>query len=144
MSPHIHGGTQKLVSTAEKCPKCGGVKDGRIHCTACHVEIYKEFNAGGRGHPEYIKLLDELKSLHLLKSKGYGTSADPFANFTAVSVARNQPRFVYAVDRAQEKLTRVYSLIAQERYEESGEEFTDLASLFLCAESMRRDDKETS
>ena len=102
-------------------------------CASCRA-------SGGRGHPEYLKLADELKRLHLLKSGGYGTGKDPFANYTAVAVARNQPRFVYVVDRAQEKLTRVYSLIAQERFDELEEEFLDIASSFLCAAAMHRED----
>jgi hypothetical protein len=92
------------------------------------------------GHPGYTALLGELHVLHKLKSGGYGTGDDPFANFTAVAARRDQPRFLYALDRLVEKVARCDSLIAQERYDELGEEFKDIASLALCAESMRRED----
>lgn len=94
----------------------------------------------GDGHPGYLALLDELRSLHKVKSGGYGTGSDPFANYTAVAHAKGQPRFVYPIDRALEKITRCYSLIEQGRYDELGEEFRDIASMFVCAEAMRLED----
>jgi hypothetical protein len=102
-------------------------------CASCRA-------AGGRGHPEYLALVNELKRLHLTKSGGYGTGSDPFANFSAVAQASGEPRYLYAILRSLEKLTRCLSLHAQGRVDELGEEFTDTASLLLCAEAMRRDD----
>ena len=92
------------------------------------------------GHPIYLSLLDELRELHLLKSGGYGTGADPLENFTAIARAKRQPRFVYPLDRDYEKSIRCYSLLEQGRVDELGEEFLDKASLLLCAEAMRRED----
>lgn len=97
-------------------------------------------NLVGSGDPEYLKLLDDLRNLHLLKSGGYGTDEDPMANFSAVADATGEPRYLYAIHRSIEKLTRCLSLHAQGRSGELGEEFTDTASLLLCAESMRRSD----
>jgi len=94
----------------------------------------------GDGHPGYLALLDTIRELHKEKSGGYGTGDDPFANYTAVAHAKSQPRFVYPIDRSLEKITRCYSLIEQGRYDELGEEFLDIASTFLCAETMRRED----
>ena len=96
---------------------------------------------GGKGHPGYLRLLKERVELHILKSGGYGTAEDPFANFTAVARAKGQPRYVYPVDRVQEKLARVYSLIAQERHDELEQEFNDMASLLDCATTMLREDR---
>lgn len=93
---------------------------------------------GGEGHPEYLKLLDELRATHLEKSGGYGTKGDPFANFNAVARHNGRPAFAYAVDRVIEKLERWKSLFAQGRFEELGEEHLDAASLLLCAEALRR------
>ena len=132
----------KFVSTAEKCPECGGVKDGKCHCTSCHKKKYEEFNAGGTGHPGYLKLLLERRALHVEKSSGYGTSDDPFANFTAVAQASGEPRYLYPILRSIEKLTRCLSLHTQGRSDELGEEFSDVASLMDCAEAMRREDLE--
>lgn len=92
------------------------------------------------GHPGYLNLLDELRALHALKSGGYGTGADPMANFSAVAKLTAQPRYLYPVHRSIEKLTRVLSLHAQGRDSELEEEFLDVASLLICAAAMRRDD----
>jgi hypothetical protein len=93
-----------------------------------------------QGDPTYLGLLDELRELHLEKSAGYGTGDDPFANFTAVAGAKNQPRWEYAVDRDQEKTTRLYSLMAQGRVDDLEQEFLDKAGLMLCAAAMLRED----
>jgi hypothetical protein len=81
-------------------------------------------SAGGKGHPGYLRLLKERIQLHIEKSGGYGTDDDPFANFTAVANAKDQPRYVYPVDRVQEKLARAYSLIRQGREDLLEEEFS--------------------
>jgi hypothetical protein len=94
----------------------------------------------GRGHPEYLKLLEDLRELHFSKSGGYGTGKDVFANFTAVAGATGQPRYLYAVHRSIEKLTRVLSLHAQGRSGELEEEFMDVAGLMVCAAAMARED----
>ena len=96
------------------------------------------------GHPEYVKLLEERLALHIEKSSGYGTEADPFANFTAVATLTGQPRYLYPVLRALEKLTRVLSLHAQGRTGELEEEFVDVASLLDCATAMLREDSPSA
>lgn len=95
----------------------------------------------GEGHPGYLSLLDDLRFLHLEKSGGYGTGDDPFANFTAVAELSGEPRYLYAILRSIEKLTRCLSLHAQGRIEELREEFLDVAGLNLCAEAMRAEDR---
>lgn len=93
------------------------------------------------GHPGYIALLDELRAIHKTKSGGYGTTADPFGNFTAVASLSGEPRYLYPVLRAIEKLTRFMSLHAQGRVDELEEELLDVSSLGLCAAAMLRDDR---
>ena len=97
---------------------------------------------GGQGHPEYMRLLDEMRELHKVKSGGYGTGSDPFANFTRIAAVTGRHRFEYPIERMIEKLARAHSLIEQGRTSEVGEEFKDIAGLALCAEAMRRDDEE--
>lgn len=80
----------------------------------------------------------ELVDVHREKSGGYGTGADPLANFTAVAAVTGEPAFLYPCRRAIEKLTRVESLVAQGRFGELEEEFKDVSSLALCAEALRR------
>ncbi len=89
---------------------------------------------------QYDQILEELRTLHSVKSGGYGTGEDGYANFTAVAALTGQPRYLYATLRAIEKLTRVLSLHEQGRVQELSEEFGDVASLMICAESMRRED----
>lgn len=121
--------------------KCGADGGKLGLCIPCQKQKYDGFNrTGGKGHPGYVKLLEERLALHLEKSGGYGTGSDPFANFTAVAGASGQPRYLYPILRAIEKLTRCLSLHAQGRADELGEEFSDIASLMDCAEAMRRED----
>jgi len=89
---------------------------------------------------QYATILEKLGTLHTVKSGGYGTGEDPYANFTAVAALTGQPRYLYATLRAIEKLIRVLSLHERGRTEELSEEFTDIASLAICAEAMRRSD----
>ena len=116
-----------------------------VVCSGCGCDHYgphapknDESPPESGGHPEYLKLLDELRALHVLKSGGYGNAANAFANFTAVSELSGQPAFLYPMHRTIEKLTRCISLEQQGRYGELGEEFLDCASLMLCAEALRR------
>lgn len=92
------------------------------------------------GHPDYLDALDELRRLHLLKSAGYGSRTDRFANFSAVAQASGGPRYLYPVLRSVEKLSRVMSLHEQGRVSELEEEFLDCASLLLCASALLRED----
>lgn len=71
------------------------------------------------------------------KSGGYGTGADPLANFTAVASVTGEPAWRYPRRRILEKLARIESLEAQGRLGEIAEEHLDIASLALCAEALR-------
>lgn len=92
------------------------------------------------GHPEYLKILGERWDLHIEKSGGYGTNADPMANFTAVAELSGLPRWLYPVLRTQEKLTRIMSLYHQGRLDEIDEELSDSSSCLDCALAMKRED----
>jgi hypothetical protein len=91
-----------------------------------------------KGDPNWLAAHRELRPLHIEKSSGYGTGADPLANFTAVAAASGRPAFAYPIERLIEKAARCESLIAQGRHAELEEEFKDMASLALCAEALRR------
>jgi len=108
--------------------------DGACGCSRCGTD-----DEGG--HPGFRPLLEERLALHREKSAGYGNQGDLFANFTAVAAVTGQPRYLYPVLRALEKLTRVVSLHEQGRSGELEEEFLDCASLMDCATLMLRDDR---
>jgi hypothetical protein len=109
-------------------------------CYPANETCPSEAACQGLGHPEYLALVDDILQLHKDKSAGYGTGADPMANFTAVAELTGQPRYLYPVHRSIEKLTRVLSLHAQGRTAELEEEFVDVASLLLCAAAVLRED----
>lgn len=88
--------------------------------------------------PYWLEAWGELVRTHVQKSGGYGTDADGLANFTGVAAITGDPAWLYPCRRILEKLTRVESLAKQGRVDELAEEFTDIASLALCAEALRR------
>ncbi len=94
------------------------------------------------GDPYFKEILDEMWNVHLLKSGGYGTGADPFENFTVVGKVSGEPRHRYARRRMLEKLVRLESLDAQGRDDELDEEYRDIMGLAGCALAMRRRDRE--
>jgi hypothetical protein len=133
--PACRPGSLEPFCCSPGCPDCSPVSPiGRTHQEA--AEARKRKREGG--DPEYLELLDELRTLHVTKSAGYGTGKDPLANFMAVAAHSGQPAFVYPVLRAVEKLSRWASLYAQGRLDELEEEHLDVASLLLCAEALRR------
>jgi hypothetical protein len=90
------------------------------------------------GDPDYLRLHAELLEQHLIKSGGYGTGADPLANFTQVAAQTGEPPWRYPRRRMIEKLARCESLDAQGRDGELEEELLDIAGLALCAAALRR------
>lgn len=94
----------------------------------------------GQGHPEFIAWAEGLRDLHREKSGGYGTDADPFANFTHVAAVSGRERWEYAVDRSIEKLVRVKSLTTQGRFSDLAEEFRDIGGLMGCSHAMLTED----
>lgn len=97
-----------------------------------------DFTEGLDGDPgwyaEWVKLL----ALHREKSSGYGTDADPLANFTAIAALSGDPAWLYPLRRSIEKLARCESLYRQGRTGDLAEEFRDIASLSLCALALLR------
>jgi hypothetical protein len=156
--PACRPGSLEPYCCSPGCPDCSPVSPiGRTHqearrrkreATSGEVAVMaagmtrediREIDAAlNGGDPEYLELLDELRTLHVTKSAGYGTGKDPLANFMAVAAHSGQPAFVYPVLRAVEKLSRWASLYDQGRLDELEEEHLDVASLLLCAEALRR------
>ena len=96
------------------------------------------------GHPEYLKLLDELRELHRKKSADYGRGRDPFANMRA-SHAFSVPPWIGAMIRANDKMHRIQSFIqngtpANESLEDS---LKDLAAYALIALVLCREQQST-
>lgn len=65
----------------------------------------------GAGHPEYLKLLGEMRELHCRKAADYGRPEDSLANCRA-SERFGVPAWVGTMIRANDKMQRVQSFIA--------------------------------
>lgn len=88
--------------------------------------------------PFWLDAHQALPELHARKSATYGTKSDRFANFTAVAAVNgNIARERYAIERAIEKLTRALNMIDAGVADDVAE-YTDVASLALGMEAMRR------
>jgi hypothetical protein len=87
------------------------------------------------GHPEFLRLLDEMRAVHQRKAADYGTRGDdPLANLRA-SEAFGIPAWVGAVMRCNDKMKRVQSFVKNgELKNESVEDsLLDGAAYFLLA-----------
>ena len=97
----------------------------------------------GEGDPRYLKLLDELRELHLKKSADYGQGEDPLANLRA-SEKFGIPAWVGAMVRAQDKMTRIQSFVTNGKLENEGIEdsLLDGAAYHLLALVLYRETTE--
>lgn len=59
-----------------------------------------------QGNADYLKLLDEMRALHLRKAADYGTDADPLANMRASAEFGIEP-WRAALIRFADKVTRL-------------------------------------
>lgn len=88
-------------------------------------------------HPSsqrFVAILDELKELHLRKSKDYGCTEDPLLNIRATS-DWGIPNWVGALVRLNDKVVRLQSLSKNKQlYNESAEDsMRDIASYAVIA-----------
>jgi len=99
-----------------------------------------------QGDPVYLKLLDEMRALHIAKSAGYaGDSPDKWANFRASSLF-GVSAFKGCLVRMSDKFIRISNLTKNpandEVYESIEDTLLDLASYALIAICLRRQEKE--
>lgn len=94
------------------------------------------------GHPEYLKLLDEMRALHCKKAADYGTGADPFANVRASAELGIAP-WLGAVLRGFDKVQRIKSFVLKGKLENESIEdsLKDLAAYCLIALVLFREGK---
>jgi len=95
------------------------------------------------GHPEYLKLLDEMRELHIKKAADYGRLSDPFANVRA-SADFGMPAWVGVMVRAGDKMHRIKSFIANGslRNESVEDSLKDLAAYALIALVLLREEQD--
>ena len=94
------------------------------------------------GHPEYLKLLDEMRELHVRKAADYGRDSDPFANVRA-GAEFGVPAWVGVMIRANDKVHRIKSFIANGslKNESVEDSLKDLAAYALIALVLLREDE---
>ena len=86
------------------------------------------------GDPRFHKIVDELKELHDLKQRDYGTDDDPLHNIRG-SVDWGIPAWVGAMVRANDKVKRLQTLSCTGQLSNEGAEdaFKDLAVYAILA-----------
>jgi len=77
------------------------------------------------GNPEYLKLLDEMKEMHLAKSAGYaGDNPDHWANFRMSTMLGITP-FKGCLVRMSDKFIRICNLTSNPNNDKVGESIMD-------------------
>lgn len=86
------------------------------------------------GHPDFHRILDEMREVHERKSADYGTGEDPFANVRA-SAQWGIPAWVGTMIRATDKVIRLQSLYVKGslQNESARDSLIDLASYAIIA-----------
>lgn len=93
----------------------------------------------GRCEPEYLGLLDELRSLHYKKCADYGSDVDPLSNLTASQDWDVEP-WIATMVRANDKVKRLQAAASGSTLENEGVEdsLLDLAAYSLMALVLHR------
>ncbi len=86
------------------------------------------------GNPEFLKLLEEMRDLHVKKASDYGRGSDPLANCRA-SVEFGVPAWVGTMIRAMDKVHRIKSFVQNGslKNESVEDSLKDLAAYSLIA-----------
>ena len=97
------------------------------------------------GDPTYLKLLDEMRELHIKKNAGYsGDSPDRWANFR-MSEVFGIPAHMGALVRMSDKWIRITNLVKNPNFDQVGESIIDtlmdLASYCLIVVCLLREKK---
>lgn len=87
--------------------------------------------------PGWLKVHDELRSLHIEKSTEYGSEEDALANYVRTSEVVGEPDEFACWTRIHEKCIRALNLIKAGRADDN-KEGTDVAALAIAAEALRR------
>ena len=89
------------------------------------------------GDPGWLKVWENLRSLHILKASTYGTNEDALDNYVQTSQMFGEADEYTCLMRAQEKLFRAINMYRAGKADEV-DEYPDLAALFIGAEALRR------
>ena len=76
------------------------------------------------GHPDFYKLLDEIKEIHSNKNHDYSGEGDPFRNFK-LSENMGVPSWKGCLIRISDKFSRLCSFANKEEYKVKDENIED-------------------
>lgn len=99
--------------------------------------VRAESVAAVTGDPGFLDVYGELLDLHVSKASGYGTVAEPLANYIETSQAVGEPDEYTCWLRIHEKCVRALNLIRAGRANDNTEG-VDVAALAIGAEALRR------
>lgn len=96
------------------------------------------------GHPEYLKLLDEMKELHIKKATDYGSNEDPLQNMRSSAEIGIEP-WLGAWLRAKDKVKRIDQFCRTGKLANEGviDSFMDLAAYCMIAIVLMREKDAT-
>jgi hypothetical protein len=123
---HDHSG----AGTTPDVERCPGTN------VAVHADDFDPTPAASPegGHPGYLKLLDEMRALHVRKAADYGRAVDPLANVRAAADF-GIPAWVGVMVRANDKMHRIKSFLQNGslKNESVEDSLMDLAAYALIA-----------
>lgn len=95
------------------------------------------------GHEGYLKILDEMRELHLKKAADYGSDKDVFENINSANDVGVEP-WRGAILRANDKVKRIKQFCLKGHLENETVEdsLLDAAAYFLIALALRREFSE--
>ena len=76
------------------------------------------------GHPDFYKLLDEIREIHSNKNHDYSGEGDPFRNFK-LSENMNVPAWKGCLIRISDKFSRLCSFAKKEEFKVKDENIED-------------------
>jgi len=77
------------------------------------------------GHPDFYKLIKELKEIHSSKNHDYSGEGDPFKNFKLSEESMGIPAWKGCLIRISDKFSRLCNFAKKEKYEVKDENIED-------------------
>lgn len=95
------------------------------------------------GHPEFHRIIDEMRAMHERKAADYGSGQDPLHNVRSGGEFVNIPAWQAAVLRMNDKMVRIASFIKKGKLENEGVEdsLQDIAAYAIIALVLIREAK---
>jgi hypothetical protein len=86
------------------------------------------------GDPRFLRILDEMRELHVLKAQDYGEDEDPLANLRA-SEDLGIPAWIGTMVRAKDKVKRIEAFVKNGKLANEGviDSLNDLACYAILA-----------